>query len=87
MRAISSASTTNTALPGDSPSPLVALVHVANGLAKELGLGYAESEPADYARPALDELKLTRQGVRGVKDALQDSVVSQVRELVKQCMS
>ena len=72
---------------GDSPGSLVSLVHVANSLVKELGLGYFDKEPTDYSRPALDALKLTRQGVRVAKDALEESVVGQVKQLVKQCMS
>lgn len=73
---------------GDSPGPLVSLVHVANNLAQELGLGYFETTGStDYSRPALDALKLTRQGVLTAKDALEKSVVGQVKQLVKQCMS
>ena len=72
---------------GDSPGSLVSLVHVSNSLSKELGLGYLETGPTDYSRPALDALKLTRQGVRAAKDALEESVAGQVKQLVKQCMS
>ncbi len=65
----------------------MSLVHVSNSLVKELGLGYFDKEPTIYSRPALDALKLTRQGVRAVKDVLEESVVEQVKQLVKQCMS
>ncbi len=72
---------------GDSPGSLVSLVHVSNTLVKEIGLGYFDKEPTEYSRPALAALKMTRQGVRAVKDALEESVVGQVKQLVKQCMS
>lgn len=72
---------------GESPGSLVSLVHVANSLAKEMGMGYFDKEPVDYSRPALDALELTRQGVRAVKDVLEEEVKGQVKELVKQCMN
>jgi HD-like signal output (HDOD) protein len=72
---------------GDSPGSLVSLVHVSNSLVKELGMGYFDKEPTDYNRPALDALKLTRQGVRAVKDVLAEEITGQVKSLVKQCMS
>lgn len=72
---------------GDSPGALLSLVHVSNGLAKELGLGYMDNEPVEYSRPALDALKLTRRGVSAVKDVLEGSIPGQVKQLVKQCMN
>ena len=75
------------AVAGDSPSPLVSLVHVANGLTKDLGLGYFEEDSPDYSRPALDALNVTRIDVRKLKKTLEESVVGQVKSLVRQCMN
>jgi HD-like signal output (HDOD) protein len=71
---------------GDSPAPLVALVHVANALVKELGLAYLKDEQVDYSPAALESLGLNRTGVRAVKGVLEESVVGQVKQLVRQCM-
>ena len=71
----------------ETPGSLVSLIHVANGLVKEMGLGYLESETSDYTRHALDCLKIGRPDLRRLKDELGDTVTSEVTQLVKQCMS
>ena len=48
--------------------------------------GERESVSAE-TDPALDALKLTRQGVSAVKDVLEGSIPGQVKQLVKQCMN
>ena len=73
--------------PGDSPSGLVALIHVADNIAKDIGLGYTEAEKGDYSRAALAALGLSREGVRKVSDALGELVTGEVKELVRQCMA
>lgn len=72
--------------PGESPAPLVALVHVADNVTKDIGLGYVDGEKGDYSRPALAALGLSREGVRKLNDALGELVTGEVRALVKQCM-
>ena len=72
---------------GKSPSSLVSLIHVANNLCKEIGMAYADNEAAvGYSSAALSALQLSSDGVREFKDELGESVVSEVKELVKQCM-
>ena len=71
----------------ETPGTLVSIIHVANGLVKELGLGYSENEPSDYTRHALDCLKIGRPDLRRLKDELGPTVQSEVRALVKECMS
>ena len=72
---------------GDTPSPLVALVHVANNITKEIGLGYIEDEPAQYTDGAFKALKIGPQIIRHLKAVMSDEVVGQVKQLVRQCMS
>ena len=71
----------------ETPGTLVSLIHVANGLVKEIGLGYSENEASDYTRHALDCLKIGRPDLRRLKDELGPTVESEVAELVKQTMS
>ncbi len=73
-------------MPGDSPSALVALIHVANGLSKEIGLSYIESEPVSYETSALNALNLTIEDLAELKEMLSEAAVSEVKELVKQCI-
>jgi len=73
--------------PGESPAPLTALVHVADNIAKDIGLGYTDDEKGSYDRAALAALGLSREGVRKVSDALAELVTGEVQELVRQCMA
>ena len=71
----------------ETPGTLVSLIHVADGLVKDLGLGYNENETSDYTRHALDCLKIGRPDLRRIMDELGPTVTSEVTQLVKQCMS
>ncbi|MBT3341641.1 MAG: HDOD domain-containing protein [Gemmatimonadetes bacterium] len=71
--------------PGESPSPLVALVHVANNLCSEMGFGYNDAE-IKYDRAALKVLGLKRQAVRDMAEALQEPVAKEVMDVVSQCL-
>lgn len=73
-------------MPGDAPSSLVALIHVANGLSKEIGLSYIEGESVSYEPSALKALNLTAENLVGLKEMLSEAAVSEVKELVKQCL-
>ena len=72
--------------PGDSPSSLVSLIHVSNNLCKEIGLGFTENESAAYSSPALSALQLSEESIGELKDEMGESVVNEVKELVKQSM-
>ena len=74
-------------IPGDAPEPLTSLVHVANNLTSEIGLGYPENAAIEYERPALDRIKLRIADVRRLKDRYGSTVVEEVKQLVDQCMS
>ena len=72
---------------GETPTPLVALVHVANNITKEIGMGYSEGEPANYTEGAFKTLKIGPQIIRHLKAVMSEEVVAQVKQLVRQCMS
>lgn len=71
--------------PGDAPSPLVALVHVANGMCTEMGFGFSAGE-VKYSRQALKVLGLKRETVRELVEALRDPVGKELMGLLNQCL-
>ena len=72
--------------PGDKPTPLACLIHVADNLAKEAGLSYLEKEPARYDRRALQALGLKREDARRLLESLGPQIVEDVRSMVDACM-
>lgn len=72
---------------GERPARLTALVHVADGIAKEMGLGLVENEAVDFNRAALTVLQLNRDGARSLGKKHASLVKDEVRRLVKECMS
>ena len=72
---------------GERPSPLTSLIHVADCITKELGLGMIEDEAVDYDRRALGVLKLRREDARNLSKSYSGDVKNEVLRLVKECMS
>jgi HD-like signal output (HDOD) protein len=72
---------------GEKPAPLTALVHVADGIAKEMGMGMVEGEAVDYNRRALQALNLKREDARNLSKNYASLVKEEVRRLVKECTS
>ena len=72
---------------GERPSPLASLVHAADGIAKEMGMGLVEDEAVEYNRAALSVLQLKRDDVRKLSKSYASLVKGEVRRLVKECMS
>ncbi len=72
---------------GERPAQLTALVHVADGMAKEMGLGLVEDEAVDYNRVALTVLEMSRDEARTASKKYAPLVKDEVRRLVKECMS
>ena len=72
---------------GERPSPLTALIHVADGIAKEMGLGMIKDEATQNNRSALSVLSLRREDARNLSKNYASLVKGEVRRLVKQCMS
>ncbi|MFC1525683.1 HDOD domain-containing protein [Candidatus Latescibacterota bacterium] len=70
---------------GVEPSDLAALVHVANNLCKDMGLGYLPQERADYLTSALQTLNTTAEEMGSLAESLGDEMTAEIRELVDEC--
>lgn len=70
--------------PDEAPLPLTCLIHLADNLCKELGLGYLPDEKATYSREALRAVKLKREEVDNLKEQLGESTVEEIRQQVEQ---
>lgn len=70
---------------GPAPSSLVCLVHVANNLCVELGLGYLPDEPSQYSESVLKNLRTTAEDMHRVRDLLGKAMVLQIKEVVSRC--
>ena len=73
--------------PGTSPNALTCLLHIANNLGKDWGLGYLPEEQGVYSPSALQALGLTEEGVREIKESIGDTIVFEIKELVQRCLS
>lgn len=72
--------------PGEDPSPLVALIHVANGMCTEMDYGYYDGEYVKYDRAALKALGLKRQTVRDMVEEMRESIAKEIVDVVSQCL-
>lgn len=70
---------------GPTPSSLVCLVHLANNLCVELGLGYLPDEPARYSDAVLKNLSTTPEEVYRLRELLGKPMVLQIKEVVYRC--
>jgi len=71
---------------GSTPSSLVCLVHLANNLCVDLGLGYLPEEPTRYSEPVLRNLKMSLDEARRLRDFLGKPMVDQIKEVVNRCI-
>ncbi|MBT4100102.1 MAG: HDOD domain-containing protein [Gemmatimonadetes bacterium] len=71
---------------GERTAPLTGLVHIADNMAKEMGLGLREEEPANYDRDVLKMFGMKRESARKVVSDLSSMVKTEVRRLLKECM-
>jgi hypothetical protein len=71
---------------GEDPSDLLCLVHMANNLSKDLGLGYLPGEESEYAEGVLKKLGLDEGKLQGLRDSLAEDIVEEIRTVVSQCM-
>lgn len=72
--------------PGEDPSALLCLIHMADNLCKELGLGYLPSDKGRYDALVLQQLKLKRDDVVALRNALAEDVKDEVKGLVDLCL-
>ena len=72
--------------PGKTPGDLVCLIHMADNLCKDLGLGYSEAEKGEYSQAVLSRLGMEKEEIDGLREALGTETVEEIRETVQQCM-
>ena len=71
---------------GNAPGDLTCLIHLADNLCRDLGLGYLAEEQGVYSEEVLRLLGLTPEDVQNLKEAVGNEIVTEVKELVGQCM-
>ncbi len=71
---------------GAQPTPLVSLIHVADNLAKDFGMGYLEDERGIYNSSVLVTLGIARKDIDSIRASMGDSMVREVREIVSRCL-
>ena len=71
---------------GKAPSDLICLVHMADNLCKDLGLGCFEGEGGEYSQVVLDRLGMKREGVEELKEKLGMETVEEIKDMVSQCL-
>lgn len=72
--------------PGEDPSALLCLIHMADNLCKELGLGYLAGDKGRYDAQVLAQLKLKRDDVVALRNTLAEDVKDEVKSLVDLCL-
>ena len=71
---------------GPPSGELASLVHVANNMAKEFGLGYLSDEPAHYNRQVLAALEMKASQIEAIKEELAGYIVDEIQAMVEQCL-
>jgi len=72
---------------GRHPAPLVCLIHVADNLCKDLGLGYLPHEKGNYSSSVLATLRLMEEDMDPLKRALGETIVKEIQEVTRRCLS
>ena len=71
---------------GEQPGDLECLVHLANNMAKEIGLGYLPGEKPHYHKAVLDALGITSGTVAALKASLAEDSIDEIKYMVEQCL-
>lgn len=71
--------------PGALPNALCALIHLADNLSKDLGLGTLPGDHAQYDSQVLRVLGLKAERVPQVRDRLAERTVPEIMEVVERC--
>ena len=73
--------------PEQLPPPLVCMVHLANNLCKDLGMGYHQGECGQYSPSVLQAAGLTEEGsLERLRERLKNAINSDVEELIGRCL-
>jgi HD-like signal output (HDOD) protein len=70
-----------------SPKALVCLIHMADNMSKELGLGYFAEEQPVYSPEVTKALRLSTAQVKDLSRALGANTLDEINELVDQCLA
>ena len=71
---------------GNSPNRLTCLLHLANEISKELGLGYLPWEKPSYNPQVLSELKFDQEELARLVESLGAEIVKKVDDLIERCL-
>ena len=71
---------------GRRPNSLVCLIHVADNLCKDLGMGYLEKERAVYSPPVLDALQVSDEDMGELKESMRERMTDEIEDLVNLCL-
>ena len=72
---------------GPKPNSLICLVHIADNLCKDLGMGYLEKERAVYSPSVLAALNMTEEDMEKLRDGVGEKMVEEIEELVNLCIN
>jgi hypothetical protein len=72
---------------GDAPSPLTSLIHVADNICKDMGMGYLKDEKGTFSPAVLESLGLDEGDIEGIRRAMEDTIVSEVGQIVSTCLA
>jgi hypothetical protein len=68
------------------PDDLLRLLHVADNLAKSVGLGTLPAEEAEFDASALRELELNAESLQKLQEDLEKDMVQEIRTVVANCL-
>lgn len=71
--------------PDAVPEPLVCLIHLADNLCKDFGLGYLPDERGHYNPAVLRMLRLDEAGVERLRQSLEETAVPEIMDIVDRC--
>ena len=71
--------------PDALPKPLLCLVHLADNLCKDLGLGYMQNERGQYEDSVLRMLGLDDVKLQQLRDIMEKGMVEEIMEVVDRC--
>jgi HD-like signal output (HDOD) protein len=72
--------------PGETPTPLVCLVHLATNLSNELGLSYMPQEKTDYSAAVMQQLGIDPSGIARQAESFSEQAIKEIDELVEGCL-
>jgi len=72
---------------GRRPNDLICLLHVADNLCKDLGMGYLEKERAVYSPAVLSALEMTEEQMEELIASVGEKMADEIEDLVTLCIA